>query len=42
MKKKKKKNLRLYHWLDTSAGGILVPVSISRPVVSALAHTWFI
>jgi hypothetical protein len=40
--KKKNRYLRLYHWLDTSAGGILVSVSISRPVVSALAHTRFI
>jgi hypothetical protein len=30
-----------YHWVDTSAGGLLVPGSIIRPVVSGLALTWF-
>ena len=32
----------LYHWVDTSAGGLLVPEGIIRPVVGALALTWFI
>jgi len=31
-----------YHWVDTSAGNLLVPESIIRPVVSAAALTWFI
>ena len=31
-----------YHWVDTSAGGLLVPEAITRPVVSASALTWFI
>ena len=31
-----------YHWVDTSAGGQLVPEGIIRPVVSASALTWFI
>ena len=30
-----------YHWVDTSAGGLLVPEGIIRPVVSASALTWF-
>jgi hypothetical protein len=28
-------------FVDTSAGGLLVPVGIIRPVVSASALTWF-
>jgi hypothetical protein len=31
-----------YHWVDTSAGELLVPEGIIRPVVSASALTWFI
>jgi hypothetical protein len=31
-----------YHWVDTTAGGLLVPDGIIRPVVSASAQTWFI
>ena len=31
-----------YHWVDTSAGGLLVPEGIIRTVVSASALTWFI
>ena len=31
-----------YHWVHTSAGGLLVPDGIIRPVVSASALTWFI
>jgi tRNA (Thr-GGU) A37 N-methylase len=34
--------LRLHHWVNVSASGIFVPLSISRPVFSPLAHTWFI
>jgi hypothetical protein len=30
-----------YHWVDTSAGGLLVPEGIIRIVVSASALTWF-
>jgi hypothetical protein len=30
-----------YHWVDSSAGGILVPEGVIRPVVSAAALTWF-
>jgi hypothetical protein len=30
-----------FHWVDTSASGLLVPDSIIRPVVSALALTLF-
>jgi hypothetical protein len=30
-----------YHWVDTSAGGLLVPEGIIRPVVSASALSWF-
>jgi hypothetical protein len=29
------------HWFDTSAGGLLVPDGIIRPVVSASALTLF-
>ena len=32
----------IYDWINTSAGGVLVPESIIRPVVSASALTWFI
>ena len=32
----------IYDWVNTSAGGVLVPESIIRPVVSASALTWFI
>jgi hypothetical protein len=28
-----------YHWVDTSAGGLLVPEGIIQPVVSASALT---
>jgi len=28
-----------YHWVDTSAGGLLVPEGIIRPVVSVSALT---
>ena len=28
-----------YHWVDTSAGGLLVPEGIIRPVISASALT---
>ena len=31
-----------YHWVDTSAGGLLVLEGIICPVVSASALTWFI
>jgi hypothetical protein len=31
-----------YHWVDTSAGVLLVPEGIIRTVVSASALTWFI
>ena len=32
-----------YHWVDTSAGGLLVPKGIIRPVVSVVsALPWFI
>jgi hypothetical protein len=31
-----------YHWIDTSAGGLLVPEGIISPVVSVSALTWFI
>ena len=31
-----------YHWVDTSAGGLLVPRGIIHPVASVLALTWFI
>ena len=31
-----------YHWVDTSAGGLLVPEGIIHTVVSASALTWFI
>jgi hypothetical protein len=32
----------LYYWVDTFAGGLLVPEGIIRQVVSASALTWFI
>jgi hypothetical protein len=32
----------IYDWVNTSDGGVLVPESIIRPVVSASALTWFI
>ena len=31
-----------YHWVDTSAGGLLVPRSFIHPVVSISALTWVI
>ena len=31
-----------YQWVDTSAGILLVPEYINRPVVSALSLTWLI
>jgi hypothetical protein len=31
-----------YHWVDTSAGGLLVPEAIIHPVANASALTWFI
>jgi hypothetical protein len=31
-----------YHWVDTSAGELLVPDGIIRPVVSVSALAWFI
>jgi hypothetical protein len=34
--------LYYYHWVDTSAGGLLVQDGIMLPVVSASALTWFI
>jgi hypothetical protein len=30
-----------YHWVETSAGGLLVPEGIIRPVVIDSALTWF-
>ena len=30
-----------YHWVDTSASGLLVPDGVIRPVVSAEKLTWF-
>ena len=30
-----------YHWIDDSAGGLLVPDGIIRPVISRLVQTWF-
>jgi hypothetical protein len=33
--------LVIYHWVDTSVGGLLVSESVIRPVVSAWAMTWF-
>ena len=30
-----------YIWVDTCAGGLLVPEGIIRPVVSLLALIWF-
>ena len=35
-------NLYYYHWVDTSAGGQLVPEGIIHQVVSVLTLTWFI
>ena len=32
----------IYDWVNTSAGGVLVPESIIGPVVNASALTWFI
>jgi hypothetical protein len=34
--------LYYYHWVDTSAGGLLVPEDITRPVVNASALACFI
>ena len=31
-----------YHWVDTSAGGLLVPEGIINPVVNVSVLTWFI
>ena len=31
-----------YHWIDTSAGGLLIPEGIIRPVVSVSALTCLI
>jgi hypothetical protein len=31
-----------YHWVDTSAGELLVPDGIIHPVVSVAALAWFI
>ena len=31
-----------YHWVDTSAGGLLVPDGITLLVANASALTWFI
>jgi len=33
---------KVYYWVDSSAGGLLVPEGIIRPVVSALVLTLFI
>jgi hypothetical protein len=30
------------YWVDTTAGGLLVPDGIIRPVASASTQTWFI
>jgi hypothetical protein len=30
------------HWVDTSAGGLLVPEDSIRPIVSTSALIWFI
>jgi hypothetical protein len=35
-------HLYYYHWVDTSAGGLLVPEGIIRPVGSGSALTLFI
>jgi hypothetical protein len=32
----------IYDWVNTSAGGVLIPEGIIRPVVNASALTWFI
>ena len=34
--------LYYYHWVDTSAGGLLVPKGIIRPVVTASALAWVV
>jgi hypothetical protein len=34
--------LYYHHWVDTSAGGLLVPKGIILPMVSVSAQTWFI
>jgi hypothetical protein len=31
-------SLYYYHWINTSAGGLLVPEGIIRPVVSASVY----
>jgi len=31
-----------YHWVDTSAGGLLVPEGIIHPIVGVSALTWLI
>ena len=31
----------IYDWVNTSAGGVLIPKGIIRPVVNASALTWF-
>jgi len=36
-----RKQDELFHWVDTSAGVLLVSEGIIRPVVSASALTWF-
>jgi len=35
-------NVIYYHWVITSAGGLLDTEGIIRPVVSATTLTWFI
>ena len=32
----------MFHWVDTSAGGLLVPEGTISPVVSVSALAWFI
>ena len=34
--------IHIFYWGSTSAGELLVPESIIRPVVSVSALTWFI
>jgi len=34
--------LYYYHWVDTSAGGLLVPEGIIHRVVSVSAKSWLI
>jgi len=34
--------LYYYHWVDISAGGLLAPAGIIRPVVFVSALSWFI